>query len=244
MILNNNNVDIFICSHKQFEKPVHNDIYKTLSVGNNTELYGDNIIKDNTGDNISNMNIFYGEMSGIYWLWKNYNIKEYVGICHHRRYFEFLDNLPDNIKTFDIILPTPEQLNENIYNHYSLCHNKDDIRVVMDIMVNKYQVPIDIVNEVFNRDYMHCRNMFICNKTFFNEYCEFAFGILNDYLKYHKISNMNDVYKMVEKNKDKYFNYDIHYQSRLGGFLGERILNVFVAFKKLKIKYINIIELN
>ena len=80
MLLNNNNLDIFVCSHKQYEKPVNNKVYKILSVGNNTELYGENIIRDDTGDNISDMNIFYCELSGLYWLWKNYDIKYYIGI--------------------------------------------------------------------------------------------------------------------------------------------------------------------
>ena len=90
MTLNQNNLDIFVCSHKQFKSPFANVIYKTLSLGNNTELYGDNIYRDDSGDNISDMNGFYSELTGIYWIWKNYNIKDYVGICHYRRYFDFM----------------------------------------------------------------------------------------------------------------------------------------------------------
>ena len=41
MTLNKNNLDIFVCSHKQFKRPFTNVLYKTLSLGNNTELYGD-----------------------------------------------------------------------------------------------------------------------------------------------------------------------------------------------------------
>ena len=71
MILNNNNLDIFVCTHKQYESPVHNEVYKTLSLGNNTELYGDNIIRDDTLDNVVDINLFYSELSGYYWIYKN-----------------------------------------------------------------------------------------------------------------------------------------------------------------------------
>ena len=249
MILNNNNLDIFICTHKQYEKPVHNNVYKTLCVGNNIELYGDNIFRDNVGDNISDMNAFYCELTGLYWIWKNYDIKEYIGICHYRRYFDFFDDLPNDIEDFDIILPEPEYFSENVYQHYDFNHNLEDLKFVSEIMINKYNVPAEIVNGVFNdRNYMHCYNMLICNKSFFNEYCEFIFGILNDYLEHHNIHTIDDVYQMVEKNGDKYLkdfplNNTISYQSRIGGYLSERLLNVFVALKKPNIKYINVVEL-
>ena len=247
MILNNNNLDIFVLSHKQYESPVHNEVYKTLSVGNNTELYGDNIIRDDTNDNISDMNGFYSELTGTYWIWKNYNIKDYIGICHYRRYFDFLDNIPNNLEEYDIILPKPLFLNETIYRQYALCHNKEDINLIYDIMINKFNVPVEIGNEIFNnQNKLHCWNMFITNKTIFNDYCEFVFGILNDYLKHHNISNINDVYNMIENNKNDYLklnypNNDIKYQSRIGGFLGERLLNVFIKLKNLKIKYVDVV---
>lgn len=247
MILNNNNLDIFVCSHKQYESPVHNEVYKTLSLGNNTELYGDNIIRDDTGDNISDMNPFYCELSGLYWIWKNYDIKEYIGFCHYRRYFDFFDKLPKDIEDYDIILPIPLSINTTVYEHYTEYHNGDDLKLVYDIMIEKYNVPKEIANEILNnRTYMSFFNMFICNRTFFNKYCEFIFGILDDYLKYHNISNINDVYQMVEENIDNYLknfypNNTISYQSRIGGYLSERLFNVFVALKNPKIKYFNVL---
>ena len=248
MILNNSNLDIFVCSHKQYESPVHNKVYKTLSVGNNTELYGENIIRDDTGDNKSDMNGFYSELTGTYWIWKNYDIKDYVGICHYRRYFDFLDNLPNNLEEYDIILPTPLNFGGTIYQQYAACHNKEDIKLIYDIMINKYNVPVEVGNEVFNNQtYMHCWNMFIINKAIFNDYCEFVFGVLDEYLKYHNISNINDIYSMIEKQKNAYLksyypNNEIKYQSRLGGFFGERLLNVYIKWKGLKVKTFNIIQ--
>lgn len=246
MNLNDKNFDIFICTHKKFKNPITNNVYKTLSVGNNKELFDSDVIRDNTGDNISDMNGFYSELTGTYWVWKNYDIKEYVGICHYRRYFDFFDDIPNDNEDYDIILPTPEFFSESVYQHYAKNHNEKDLKLVCDIMVDKYNVPHEIINEVFNNQtYMHCCNMFITNKTIFNEYCEFIFGIMDEYLKYNNISNINDIYNMIENNKNEYLkelypNNDIKYQSRIGGCCGERLLNIFVKWKGLKIKCVNI----
>ena len=43
-------------------------------------------IGDNTGDNISSMNPYFCELTGIYWAWKNMHA-DYIGLCHYRRYF-------------------------------------------------------------------------------------------------------------------------------------------------------------
>lgn len=54
----------------------------------------DNMIGDDTGDNISCLNRTYNELTGIYWAWKNYKIlgdPEYVGFMHYRRHFMFDD---------------------------------------------------------------------------------------------------------------------------------------------------------
>lgn len=42
---------------------------------------------DDTGDSISAANQYYGELTGLYWLWKNCHDVDIIGICHYRRYF-------------------------------------------------------------------------------------------------------------------------------------------------------------
>ena len=41
---------------------------------------------DNTGDNISSMNPYYCELTGMYWMWKNTSA-DIIGLVHYRRYF-------------------------------------------------------------------------------------------------------------------------------------------------------------
>ncbi len=52
----------------------------------------DNMIGDDTGENISSRNRELCEMTGLYWVWKNYEQlgnPDYIGFMHYRRIFDF-----------------------------------------------------------------------------------------------------------------------------------------------------------
>lgn len=46
------------------------------------------LLNDNTGDNISQKQPFYSELTVQYWAWKNQQA-DYYGLCHYRRYISF-----------------------------------------------------------------------------------------------------------------------------------------------------------
>ena len=78
-------VTLFTMTHKKFQEP-EDAIYVPLHVGHACgEDFG--YAGDDTGDNISEKNCYYGELTGVYWVWKNVHTTDYVGICHYRRYF-------------------------------------------------------------------------------------------------------------------------------------------------------------
>ncbi|HEC1584163.1 TPA: DUF4422 domain-containing protein, partial [Campylobacter upsaliensis] len=55
----------------------------------------ENMIGDDTGDNISHLNRYLNELTGIYWAWKNYDKlgnPDYIGYMHYRRHFVFADH--------------------------------------------------------------------------------------------------------------------------------------------------------
>jgi len=77
-------VKIFTMTHKKFDAP-NDKMYVPLHVGRAmSEDLG--YLGDNTGENISDMNCYYSELTGVYWIWKNYHESDYVGVCHYRRY--------------------------------------------------------------------------------------------------------------------------------------------------------------
>ena len=92
-------------------------------VGLGTENYSEGWIRDNTGENISNKNKFYGEYTFHYWLWKNElkNIPDntWIGFCAYRRFWnknlikpkkienlseEVLKNVSSDWANYDVIL--------------------------------------------------------------------------------------------------------------------------------------------
>lgn len=89
---------ILVASHKNVKVP-DSDIYLPIQVGAalTDEVFSSPYIQDDTGDNISEKNKRYNELTALYWAWKNLKDVDYVGLCHYRRYFYPLSS---NIKNF------------------------------------------------------------------------------------------------------------------------------------------------
>ena len=84
----NNRVKIFVVAHKPFEKP-EGETLVPIHVGRAVSRLKDEMagmIGDDTGENISEKNPSYCEMTAHYWIWKNVRDCDYVGVCHYLRY--------------------------------------------------------------------------------------------------------------------------------------------------------------
>ncbi len=73
--------------------PEHENLIRKLnyiSVGLGQKKFSKESFSDNTGNNISFKNPYYGEYTFHYWLWKNYINKietEWIGFCQYRKFF-------------------------------------------------------------------------------------------------------------------------------------------------------------
>ena len=85
--MKNLNIQVYVVSHSEEDiKDIDaNDIYVPLFVGRAGK---DNLgfVSDDTGDNISDKNSSYCELTGLYWMWKN-STADIIGLVHYRRYF-------------------------------------------------------------------------------------------------------------------------------------------------------------
>lgn len=251
MSKNNHNVDIFIYSHIPFRPITNNHVFKVLTncpdlpAVFNTDLA---IYRDYTGDNISGMNLMYNEYSGFYWIWKNYPIKDYVGMNHYRRMYEMYDNLPNIDDIFKsgkkIILNKPITLTVheglpqagttmNNKDWYAYWHNVKDLELLGEIINDLYPEYMDGFESMCNATYLYPSSMFIMDKQTFNTYCEYIFSILNEFRLRRGFWDAEDSVKYVEEHKDEYIKphlvyYDVKMQSRIIGYLAERALAAFL----------------
>ena len=96
-------------------------------------------------------------------------------------------------------------------------HNKQSLIALRAVISNLYPEDINYFDEIMNKNFLYPYNMFVMSKKYFNEYCEWLFNILFNLEKKIDIS--------------KYDNY----QSRVFGFLSERLFTIWLLKKNLKI---------
>lgn len=247
----NQNVDIFIYSHIPFHPVPENHVFKVLTNNNgipalfNTDL---EIYRDYTGDNISDKNLMFNEYSGFYWIWKNYPIKDYIGMNHYRRIYDNFKNLPNIDEIFKsgkkIILNNSIPLivhkglpkaGTHMTNRewYEYWHNIEDFELLGEIIKDKYPEYIDGYEAMANAKYLYPSSMFIMDKKTFLEYCEFIFTILNEFRSRMGFWTTDDCIEYVKNNQDKYIKsyltyYTIDMQSRIIGYIAERALATFL----------------
>ncbi len=84
----NQDIRIFVSTHKDVDT-FDSKILQPVQVGcANRDWLFPWALHDNDGNNISEQNPMYCELTTQYWAWKNVDA-EYYGFCHYRRYFDF-----------------------------------------------------------------------------------------------------------------------------------------------------------
>lgn len=215
-------VTIFTMTHKKFKEPT-DPIYMPLHVGREgAEDYG--YAGDNTGDNISGKNCYYGELTGVYWVWKNVRTTDYVGICHYRRYFCTEEGRIFNekdylsiLKNYDIITSKRLKLNFSYYDGYAGDYNIFDLDTTGETIKEMYPEYYDTFERLVHGNGTYFGNMMVASKELYDEYAEWLFSIFAE----------------VEKKIDP-SGYD-DYHKRVFGFISEFLLYVWVEVKGLKV---------
>ncbi|ENE0206833.1 DUF4422 domain-containing protein [Shigella boydii] len=220
---------LFIACHKQTELPNH-ECYIPIHAGK--KISGemlDQVLGDDTGNNISCKNKNYCELTVIYWLWKNKLFNDdYIGLVHYRRYFgnvlsnfKFKEvriydraNISNKMKQYDIIIPVKESLKLSVVEHYRKFHNVEDLMLAKKIVDKLYPDYSVAFRELLEQKKISLYNMFIMKAGIFDCYCDWLFSILDELEK--------------EINLCRYDEY----QSRVFGFIAERLLNVWINKNK------------
>lgn len=80
-------VKILVSCHKEVPLPA-SDVYLPVQVGSFGKRQIKGMQPDCEGENISDRNFSFCELTAQYWAWKNLDA-DYYGMCHYRRYFCF-----------------------------------------------------------------------------------------------------------------------------------------------------------
>ena len=229
-------IKIIVATHKKYQMPKE-DIYLPLQVGaEKKEDLG--YRKDNEGENISEKNAYYCELTGLYWAWKNLN-NDYIGIVHYRRYFSKAKKGKDKFENIinrkdienllndaNVVLPKKRNYYiENLYSHYEHTMYIEPLLETGKIIEEKYPNYLEEFNKLKKRTSAHMFNMFIMKKEILDEYCKWLFNILFE----------------LEKrcNPTQYDKFHARYLGRIS----ELLLDVWINTNNIEYKEIKVINM-
>lgn len=243
---------IIVCCHKQ-DVMATQEPYLPIHVGKALSDKELSIQSDAEGENISEKNRSYCELTGMYWAWKNLKDVDVIGLCHYRRYFDFhkqcdsvmpetpfateqfnkVDlNIPesiiDTIRNGVAFVAKPRFYRHSLYEDYCCAHISDDIRTLEQYIMTTQ--PENIRWAWYEYMHRNCQlrhyNMFLMSWHDFDAYCSWLFPLLAEMEEQIDISHYTFV------------------QGRIFGYMAERLMNVWLLANHFYVKECSVIWFN
>lgn len=217
-------VTVIIAAHKKYRMPT-DSMYLPVHVG----AAGKEDIgyqRDDEGDNISMLNPFFCELTGLYWAWKNLNA-DYIGLAHYRRHFSVhphdkdkweavlkLAEIENDLGRIKIFTPSKRRyFIETLYSHYAHTHYASQLDETRKIIQERYPEYVSSFDKAVKQRWGYMFNMMIMDREFFEDYCSWLFDILFEL--------RGRIGKEAEEKLDKF-------QGRFYGRISEIIFNVWL----------------
>ena len=177
---------------------------------------------DNQGENISEKNGDYSELTGLYWIWKN-KIKRqddtYYGLAHYRRFLELSEDdllrLADN--DIDVVLPYPMPYEPNIEAHHLRYLSDSEWDAVLHALEELHPDYSRAFKDILKQEYFYNYNVILAKKDVLDDYCSWLFPLL------FRIEENNDPNKEKEPN-------------RYMGYVGETLETLYFMYNKDNLK--------
>jgi len=219
---------IYICTHTDFEPVVTNPIYEVLD----SRLLGNDTTKEGLPGS------YYSELYNYRYVAEHFELPDYVGFCGYRKYFRFAGNVSEDaiIKYVDNRGCITGELADfglmSVKEHYEFNHNKEDLELLEYTVhdVAPEFIP-DFTKFLFGHSMYTC-NMFIIKKEDFLELNRFIFKIMDVFTE-RLLSSCTSVKDHVEEafHKGLLRFGSVKHQSRIGGYLGERLVSAYIMAK-------------
>lgn len=242
-------IKLFVCCHRPEQKVASNPLLLPVQVGAAlAQSHFPGFLYDDTGENISGKNRSYCELTAQYWAWKNIDA-DYYGFFHYRRYLypeqgerspyrlvRRLDNaaldklnypaFPALMEGFDCVVPIGEDVRLPVRQHYARApfHHSKDLLTAEQVIREGYPDYVSSMERYFSNSICYFGNIFVMSRELFHHYAQWLFSILEEFDRRTDLTA---------------------YQGqalRVDGYLGERLLGVYVTKLREDGKY-RILEL-
>lgn len=215
-------VQIFVCTHKPFDPP-KDPIYVPLQVGRKGKK-DLGYLGDDTGDEISDKNCYYSELTGLYWAAHNCPDADIKGSCHYRRYLineqekaYSAKEIEDILKEYDIMTTKTLSLRSAYFDGFKENHNIEDLILTGEVLKQDFPEYYPVFERLVHENQTYFGNMIICKKEIFDTYVDWLF----------------DIFFRMEPKMD-FTGYD-DYHKRVFGFISEFLLKVYILVNGLKV---------
>lgn len=229
-------IKLFVCCHEETYVPFHT-LLKPIQVGAalaDSRFSG--FLHDDLGENISEKNRSYCELTAQYWAWKN-EVTDYYGFFHYRRFLypemnarhpyriegrptdsllEKLgyDGFAKLIERHDLVVPIGEDMHAPVREHYATAphHHGKDLELVEQIVKERFPEMKQAMEVYFSGAICYFGNIYIMKQQLFHGYCSWLFSILEEFDRRADLSG----YSAQEK--------------RVDGYLAERLFGVWLTY--------------
>lgn len=141
-------------------------------------------LRDNSGDNISTKNATYCELTALYWIWKNENLPQYVGLNFYSRIFDFKETELFYILSskVDVIVPEPVIVPAIMESKKAGIDNNDFIGDFLEKSIAKVSPSyLETYKIILKEGILAPSNIFITRKDIFHRYCSWLFAVIDCY---------------------------------------------------------------
>lgn len=211
----------------------------------------EDIIGDNTGDNISALNPYFAEIAPMYWVWKNAEPVKMVGFFHYRRFLNFGAPVAPNahwmdrnfhdfsttsLERFswteagveaalsDCDIAVPEAEIASLPPHWQeTCTLYDHYRNAHG--PSAINLALQVLREVHPHDVSIAEDVIFGNRGYFCHMYVMRWQLFCEYMSW-----LFSIFSVMQKRMDldvPYYGIDTGNQ-RVFGFVGERFFNIFV----------------
>ncbi len=228
----------YVVTHKDAKLNELPDGYKIIHAGHAIAKEKFGYLGDDSGENISRLNLYLNEITALFWIWKHtrHNL---IGFVHYRRFFtadgkNFLsaDEASKILRGNDIIV------NDCKFGYVALYdwkiflsgrklaeHAIKTIRKYIALRQPDYLAAYDRVTNSFG---VFCYEIFFTRRKIFDAYCEWLFSFIIDATE--EVLASTDI-----------ANSDDPREYRTVSFVAEHLMTVWLIKNRLKIKTLPII---